>query len=1000
MRPIPFAELVQWILREYAERGSVFNIRKAQFYKNESGNGVRIFGSTLASPIGPAAGPNSQLAQNIVAAYLAGSRFFELKTVQTMDGEDLRKCVARPCINMVDEGYNVEWSTELTVQEAQAEYIKAWFLLHLCAKEFDLDSIPPRDFAFNMSVGYSYEGIASKKIDDYIEGMKDASKTRVWKDCVEYLSTHLNLFKRFSMADLDAVSPAVSPSVTLSTLHGCPKEEIEKIAAYLIEKKHLHTYIKCNPTLLGYESARRILDTMGYASVSFDEHHFKDDLQFDDAVSMLSRLMALAEKQGLQFGVKITNTFPVDIKERELPGAEMYMSGRSLFPLSISVAGRLSQSFKGKLPISYSGGADFFNIKSILETGIRPVTVASTILKPGGYERLKQLAEIAEDALDGCPVCGDIDNAKLQALVSSLEGLKRYNKHYRHTGARKTKSELPLFDCFKAPCKEGGCPIRQRIPEYLAKVAAGDYAGAFDIIARDNTAPSITGTICNHECQNKCNRVDYDDPLEIRRAKLSAAEHAEAAWTQGLEPAALKTDKTVGVIGAGPAGIAAAVYLRRAGVGVKVYEKRSTPYGIVTAVIPRFRITDAAIKRDYEIALKTGVEFAFNTAATVEELRKKHAFVVVATGAWKAGASPVKEGQENIIDALQFLEQSKASNLGLDLGKNVAVIGGGDVAMDCARAAKRNKGVESVTIVYRRTRDFMPAQDEEIDLALEDGVKIRELLGPVSCTKGLLKCEVTKLGDYGPDGRRTISGTGVYKELAFDTIIGAVGARVDTDFFAQNGLAQNERGFPVVSAANESSIPGVYVAGDCKAGAKTVVNALADSKALARDILQKLQLQFRENGPDDIPATLDAALYAKKGVVMPALADESDAFRCLNCGALCEICVDVCPNRANMAFKVDGFKQLHQIVHFDRMCNECGNCASFCPHAGEPYREKFTVFSTAEDFANSQNRGVLFSRNGSVKLRLEDRTEIECARDDKRIPEAYRGMLSAVEEYT
>jgi putative selenate reductase len=140
-------------------------------------------------------------------------------------------------------------------------------------------------------------------------------------------------------------------------------------------------------------------------------------------------------------------------------------------------------------------------------------------------------------------------------------------------------------------------------------------------------------------------------------------------------------------------------------------------------------------------------------------------------------------------------------------------------------------------------------------------------------------------------------------------------------------------------------------------------------------------------------------LLSKKGMLRPASPDNNDADRCLRCDQVCEICCDVCPNRANMAFTVQGFAQPRQIVHFDRMCNECGNCAIFCPHSGKPYTDKFTVFSSAEDFSNSENCGVLFNADGSLKLRLEDKTVLECGRDDARIPDNYRRMIAAVEAY-
>jgi len=999
MRPIPFPGLIQWARGEYKNQGSVFGIRKEKFFRPAGSGGIELFGTKISSPIGPAAGPNSQLAQNILAAYLAGARFMELKTVQTMDGEELRKCVARPCINTIDEGYNVEWSTELTVHEAREEYIKAWFLCHIFAKEFDIDNTA--NVIFNMSVGYSFDGIKSEKIDSYIEGMRNAANTDTWKRCYDYIAANINLFERFTKKDLDAVSPLVSNSITLSTLHGCPKEEIEKIAAYLITEKGLHTYIKCNPTLLGYETARKLLDGMGYGCISFDDHHFKNDLQFTDAVDMLKRLQARAKERKLGFGVKITNTFPVEIKRKELPGNEMYMSGRSLFPLSINVAKKLSQAFNGEIPVSYSGGADYFNLKDILETGIRPVTVATTILKPGGYERLLQLAELAEETVSDISVAAPINVKGLGVFAESLPKKNRYRKEYRQVGLRKTESALPLFDCAKAPCMDGGCPIHQRIPEYLAAVAAGNYDEAFRIIAVDNTAPSITGTICDHQCQYRCTRLDYEDPLQIRKAKLIAADKAQKAFTSSVRSPKIKTDKSAAVIGAGPAGIAAAVFLRRNGVPVTVYEKRDKPFGIVRYVIPSFRIPDEAINRDFITAEKLGVEFLFNQPEnySLAELQKKHSFVVIATGAWKEGAAVVKQGQEKIIDALRFLEDSKKTGCGLDLGKRVAVIGGGDVAMDCARAAKRNRGVESVTIVYRRTREFMPSQYEEQELALADGAEIKELLGPETWSEGVLGCEVMRLGDYDSSGRRGIEGTGKKVSLSFDTVIGAVGAGVNTEAFTRNKINLNAKGFPELSDGRESSVPNVYIAGDCKAGAATVVRAIADAKAAAADILRKLKLEIDFSTKPSCAAVSDISdLYYKKGVISEQKPDNTDAYRCLSCNSLCEVCVDVCPNRANVMAELppESGLGIHQVLHIDRMCNECGNCAIFCPHAGKPYKDKLTVFCCEEDFAESENAGFLKTGSDTFKIRLEDKSVLAYRRGENTIPKNWIALIDVI----
>ncbi len=991
MRPMPFGQLMTWAMTEYRAEGRVFGVRKEKFFKNDSGTEMEIFGTSIPSAIGPAAGPNSQLAQNIIAAYLAGSRFVELKTVQKMDGKELRDCVPRPCIKAEDECYNVEWSTELTVPQAYAEYVKAWVAIHALGKELGLSD--KTDFVFNQSAGYDLDGIKTEKIDSYIEGMKNAAGRPDFEEAVQWLKDNADLFETFTAADAAAIPAGVSNSVTLSTLHGCPPQEIERISKYLLEEKKVHTFVKCNPTLLGYETARRLLDEMGFTYVSFDEHHFNDDLQYGDAVAMLGRLMEYAKERGLSFGVKITNTFPVEITKKELPGEEMYMSGRALFPLSINVAQKLAQDFDGKLPISYSGGADAFNIEDIYKTGIRPITVATTILKPGGYERMKQLAAKLAPMLkrewDG------IDKAALTKLATTLPTREFYRKEKRTVGSRKTESPLGLFDCFMAPCRDGGCPIGQQVPEYLKMVCMEEYGKAFDIIAIDNAAPGVTGEICNHNCQSKCTRMDYDESLHIRASKRMASEKAQKAFTDKISAPALKTDKKAVVIGAGPAGIAAALFLRRNGVAVTVLEKREKPFGIVQYVIPAFRISDDAMQRDYQMAVNMGVEFQFGVAgADPAKLKGEYDFVIIATGAWKEGAAAVEKGQELLLDALAFLEESKKNGCNVTLGKRVAVVGGGDVAMDCARAAKRAPGVENVTLVYRRTREFMPASPEEIDLAIADGVDVLELYGPKTYDGKTLTCEVMELSDYDASGRRGIKGTGVTKALAFDKVISAVGARVDSAIFEAAGLELDAKKRPVVSGMKESSVKGVYVAGDCREGPATVVRAIADAKAAAIDILIKLGL------PNDFVRVASTSeefkMYERKGVLAQPADMPADNRRCLGCDVLCELCVDVCPNRANVRVKMDGFKNSAQILHVDAMCNECGNCGVFCPHSGNPYKDKVTVFGSVEDFKDSENRGFAKLSGDEYLIRLAGGETVQCGLADARVPKDLSAFIAHV----
>ncbi|MCI0502906.1 MAG: putative selenate reductase subunit YgfK [Fusobacteria bacterium] len=988
MRMIPFSNMMEWMLKEYKDQKSIFGIRDSKFYRNNSGKYIEVNGEKITSPLGPAAGPNSQLTQNIVASYLAGCRFIELKTIQEMDGADLRACVAKPCINAQDEGYNVEWSTELTVQEAYDEYIKAWFILHVIGKELGLND--GKDFAFNMSVGYDLDNIKKPKVSGFIDNMIDASNTAIWKECKEYLLDNLDQFSNVDKDFVESISANVCPSATISTLHGCPPAEIERIAMYLLEEKKLNTFIKLNPTLNGYEFARKLMDEMGYDYIGFDDHHFNNDLQWDDAVVMLTRLKEVSKNLGLGFGVKLTNTFAVQIANKEFPqGEEMYMSGRSLFPLTISLANKLSQYFNGDIQISYSGGADFFNINEIIDCGIQPITVATTILKPGGYERVKQLADEVEAKLDGKFKGLKVD--ALNKLATEVITNKYHVKARRTAQSRKTDSKLPLFDCFKAPCKDGGCPINQQIPEYLKLVSDGNYAEAYKVIVNDNTSPGVLGTICDHQCQYKCTRLDYDQSLEIRNAKKLAVENAADAYIANIKAVDLKTDKKVAVIGAGPAGCAVATFLRRNGVGVTVFERKDRPYGVVEHVIPEFRISKEMIARDVALAEKAGVEFKFNVDENFDIAALKGDFdkVVIAIGTWDKGISPVKEGADELRDALEFLEDYKSNKGNITLGKKVAVIGGGDVAMDCARAAKRVPGVEEVTIVYRRTIANMPAEPEEIELAIEDGVLFKELLAPATYFNRNLTCEIMELGEREEGGRCSIVGTCNMVNVEADVVIGATGARLQKEFLS--GLEVDARGYAKIGAYNETSIPGVYVAGDCKAGPSTIVKAVADGKKVAKDILAQYGL---ENDFVKFEVKQDETeVYRRKGILQEASKSPLDGKRCLVCDQICELCVDVCPNRANVKVIVNG---THQILHIDGMCNECGNCGIFCPHDGNPYKDKVTYFWTEEDFVDSTNKGFLPIGNDTFKVRVEDGSVIEHKLGDGQLSAQMAAMLDAV----
>ena len=969
MYPIPFKSLINWIVTEYAREGEIFGVHTPYY---AAGKTLPIFGERIETPFGPAAGPNNQLAQNIIAAYMAGARFFEVKTVQKMDGAELAACVPRPCILAADEGYNQEWSTELEVPQARDEYIKAWCALKVLSKVYGFGD--PDGFVFNMSVGYDLEGIKGEKVNTYIDNMMDASETKQFKECLEVLTELFPAEKDY----IASISPRVSRSVTVSTLHGCPPQEIERIASYLLTEKHLHTFVKCNPTILGYKTARTILDSMGYDYIVFDEHHFNEDLQWVDAVPMFERLQALADSKGLEFGLKLSNTFPVDTTRNELPGTEMYMSGRSLFPLTIEMCNRISRQFNGKMRISFAGGAEFFNCDKLFAAGIWPITVATTILKPGGYNRLHQMVEKAEK-LPYKAFCGT-DSSAISDMSTASHSDFHHLKPIKPVASRKSEEKVPWIDCFTAPCK-GGCPIHQDIPEYIELCRKGLYGPALKLITEKNALPFITGTICAHRCQNKCSRNFYEESVQIRDTKLVAATKGYGALMADIKVPAKVEGKKAAIIGGGPTGIAAAYFLGRAGIETTIFEREEKLGGVPRYVIPAFRISDEAIDKDVALMERYGVEVKCGAPApSVEELKKLgYTHILIATGAWQAGKLDIPGNVKGVIGWMKEMKtQVKPC-----LDGHVVVVGAGNTAMDAARVAKR-MGAASSTIVYRRTKKEMPADEHELKLAIDEGVNLVELAAPVAQENGKLKLEKMKLGEPDASGRRSPLATGEFFEIPCDLVISAVGEKVDAKLMADNGIEMERKG-----PAFKTNVENVWCAGDAHRGPATVVEGIADAASFAEAVIGEAHTY-------DIPEAAypsKAQAIAKKGILKMAKDACCEGSRCLDCNTVCENCADSCPNRANVVIKLSDGR--HQILHIDKMCNECGNCTQFCPYASEPCRDKFTLFQTKEDMEDSRNAGVLFLGGDKVLVRMAEVKEYDLSQPNE-LPNQIENLLLTV----
>jgi putative selenate reductase len=365
--------------------GGCFDLPARSFHRPPEGLdfAVRFHGERGANSLGPAAGPQSQLAQNLVLSYLAGGRVMELKTVQIND--ELR--IPRPCIDATNVGFNIEWSQELRLSQSLDEYVKAWVLLwSLRTANLGLGlGTPNGEFLFDMSVGYDLQGIRSAPVQAFLDGMLDAGRA------IEQL---LSNWPRDLLAwrpEREVIPDRLSSCVTLSTFHGCPADEIERICEHLLTSVGVHVVVKLNPMLLGYEACCELLNgRLGYREIRPHRESFDRDLQWEEALGLVRRLQTVAQRQGLIFGAKFSNTLVVENHKSFFPASEkvMYLSGAPLHVLTLELCRRFRLAYGDPLPISFSAGVDSHNYPDCVASGFVPVTTCTDLLKPGGYARL------------------------------------------------------------------------------------------------------------------------------------------------------------------------------------------------------------------------------------------------------------------------------------------------------------------------------------------------------------------------------------------------------------------------------------------------------------------------------------------------------------------------------------------------------------------------------------------------------------------------------------
>jgi putative selenate reductase len=1019
MKVQPFDVLLNWILRELEATNSIFGIPRSLFWVPDADAPfcATMFGHHLATPVGPAAGPHTQLTQNILAAWLSGGRFIELKTVQIMD--ELK--IPRPCIDMEDEGYNVEWSQELKLEQSAREYVKAWVLIHLLRRVLGWENTPFGTI-FNMSVGYNLEGIQTEPMQRFMARMEDASAEIAQLQAQLANSQFANL----------SIPTRLTNSVTLSTMHGCPPDEIEAIARYMLAERGLHTFVKLNPTLLGQDAVLDILHNhLGYRDIHIPDSVFEHDLKYERAVAMLRALQQVAAERKLTFGVKLSNTLAMANHRDALPGDEMYMSGRALYPVTMNLYQELMQEFDGDLNVSYSAGADALNLPTILACGACPVTAASDLLKPGGYSRLGHWLDNLGTAMQtrGAASLDELASDKLatlEAAAAEALGNPRYKKSYFPFGLPKVESGLELFDCITAPCSEQ-CAVHQDVPEYAWLIAQGEYDRALEVILRRNPLPGVTGYVCTHLCQTRCTRYNYDQPVAIRALKRFADEHGAVSNLQ--PPISNLQSPKVAIVGSGPSGLSAAYFLALNGVRATIFEAREVPGGMC-AIAPAFRIPPSVVQADIERITNLGAELVLNhhvTAPPDELLQQGFDAVYLATGFQRdAGLNIPGIDGEGVFTALRFLEAVMHGEKPA-LGDKVLVIGGGNTAMDAARTAQRLTGRPS-TIVYRRSLAEMPAETEELEWLFEEGNELIELASPmrVILKEGrvaALECVRNELGEPDPDGRRRPEPVpGSEFQIEASAVILAIGQQPDLAFLDGTALTFHRDGRIITDPVTRiTDHNGVYAGGDVTRGPEIIIAACEDGRRAAKAICRQLGIEFQrpfpslpELTPDDMlqvkqaraqktaqhqPAMLPVSERAAFACVELTLSEadaRAEAARCLQCSTLCDKCVEVCPNRANYTYHVkpvrwtlpllaccDGalavvgeeafqVTQTRQIVHVDDFCNECGNCATFCVHQGKPYVDKPRLFLQKADFQR-EDSNAFYIEDNTVQRRVYGR---------------------------
>ena len=470
----------------------------------------------------------------------------------------------------------------------------------------------------------------------------------------------------------------------------------------------------------------------------------------------------------------------------------------------------------------------------------RMLEILERITKGEGKEGDVELLIELGNSIKESAICG-LGQTAPNPVLSTLKYFRHeYDEHIRQKYCRSGVCS----DLFISPC-QNACPAGVNVPGYISLIAAGRVRDAYNLIRQENPFPSICGRVCTHPCESKCRRAQLDEPIAIADLKRYAADYVLNSGEPFTSLIFQKNGKSVAIIGAGPSGLTCGYYLARQGYTVDIYEEKSVAGGILAYGIPEYRLPKEALRKEIDSIIQSGINIIYNSKIgrdiTFPELKSKYQAVYIATGTQLSRKIGIEgEDKNGVYHGLDFLRDI---NLKKDVVVKgiVSVIGGGSTAIDAARSALR-LGAQKVHILYRRTKEEMPADKREIEDAIEEGVILHELVAPVRFIGNgkitAIECIKMKPGRFGKDGRRVpvvIPDSNFVLEI--DLAIPAVSQYSDFPFITKAEVGITDWGTFIVNADTQMTTQaGIFAGGDVARGSDVVITAIADGKNAAKSI--------------------------------------------------------------------------------------------------------------------------------------------------------------------